>query len=178
MTKKQTGFTIIELMIVVSVVGIFAAVAIPAFQSTIQNNRMTTSTNSLIGVFYFARSESVKLSSDVRVCKSNDGASCNDSLDWNDGWLAWNDSDADGSIDAGEAILKVSEGFDDNMSVSASDDVKNSVNFSSRGMSSVSGSWTICDVRGADYAKALVINPSGRVKSSKLTHDGGTLVCP
>jgi type IV pilus assembly protein PilE len=45
--KKSTGFTLIELMIVVAVIAILAAIALPSYTEYIRRSRITEATNEL-----------------------------------------------------------------------------------------------------------------------------------
>ena len=45
--KYNRGFTLIEIMVTVAIVGIFASIALPSFSNLIERNRMTTATNEL-----------------------------------------------------------------------------------------------------------------------------------
>jgi len=64
---KTNGFTLLELVVAISITGVLLALAAPSFVDMINSNRLNTVTNELISTFNFARSESVKRNSDVVV---------------------------------------------------------------------------------------------------------------
>ena len=54
------GFTLIEMLVVVAIIGIVAAAAAPSFSKFIQKERHSQTINQLQGLYKYARSEAVK----------------------------------------------------------------------------------------------------------------------
>ena len=67
MWRRNSGFTLIELMIVVALIAIIATVAVPSFQGLVESNRQKSTTNSVLGILNFARSEAVRRGEPVEV---------------------------------------------------------------------------------------------------------------
>lgn len=70
----RNGFTLVELMITIVVIGIIAAIALPSFKSTIENRKLIAAANALQADLVFARSAAIKRNRAIFVSVVNEGA--------------------------------------------------------------------------------------------------------
>ena len=111
--RQAHGVTLLEMLMVMTIVGILLAVGIPSYQYVTNSNRIAAEVNGLVGDLQFARSEAIKEGLPVTVCVSTDGATCVAGLGntaWNTGWIVYSDLNNNGAPDAGE-VLRVTSGF-------------------------------------------------------------------
>ena len=103
------GITLVESMVVVAILGILAAIAVPSFKSTIESNRRNAYANQLLEDLALARSEAIKRGGRVTVCPSSDGTSCTASNSWAAGWIVFTDKNNNATVDGGDTVLRVHE---------------------------------------------------------------------
>jgi len=91
------GFSLVEMMLVVTLLLITTLVAVPSYNSYIDSQRARTATSGLSTAFAQARTEALRRREVVVVCGSNAaGAACSNSTNWSGGWLV---------VDGGGVIL-------------------------------------------------------------------------
>jgi prepilin-type N-terminal cleavage/methylation domain-containing protein len=95
--QHQRGFNMIELLTAMVIATIVLSVGVPAFTSMTLNNRLTAQSNALLATLNVARAEALKANAQVTVCKSEDNATCNNGLGWDDGWIVFDDTDGNGT---------------------------------------------------------------------------------
>lgn len=108
--QHSSGFTMLELIIVIAIVGVLIALGVPSFKYVTTANRIASEVNGLLGDMQFARAEAIKEGQTVVVCVSSNGTTCANSP-WNNGWIVCSDPANDGSCDGGQPIYRVQKPF-------------------------------------------------------------------
>ena len=158
--KQESGFTLVELMVTVSVVAILLALAVPGFQSFLVGNNLASSSASFLSTVNYARSEAVKRSMTVTICPSADGATCTGT--WSNGWITFVDTNANGSANAGETVLRAHPALTSSYSAASTlqDSSGNSVSYISyarNGLANDTGTVAICYQNDTSQSQAITI---------------------
>lgn len=111
--RKTSGFTLIEALVVLSIVAVLMGLAAPSFKSMIQSNNMTSAVNSFLMDMRFARSEAIRRGGDVVMCRSSNPEAASPTcgsgsgIGWESGWIIFHDLNGNGNRTSTEPILRV-----------------------------------------------------------------------
>lgn len=113
--NRNSGFTLLELMVVVTIAAVILGLGIPNLTQFIRNNRMTSAANDMLAAIHTARTEAVKRRAFITLCftaNPNDPApTC---ANGGRGWIVFVDdanpaatdaNDANYAVDGGETVL-------------------------------------------------------------------------
>jgi len=111
----QRGFSLVEVMIGMSLMVIVSTLVVPSFYSMLERNRVAQQTNQMIGSLARARNEAIARGqrvsmcprrpvplNQVTACTTNSTQSdclCDFDGAWQNGWLSFVDRDQDGVLD-------------------------------------------------------------------------------
>jgi type IV fimbrial biogenesis protein FimT len=170
--KTKRGFTMIELIVTMSVASILAAIAVPSFVAISQGERRIAEVNGMVLALNYARSEAVKQNSPTGVSVTANGS-------WAAGWNVCCSSTG-ASVNTLPALDSRST-----LTANLAGTTPVTVTFDSSGAQVPSSGtliFTFCDSRGAASATAVEVNPRGHIQSggkSGFRVDQATaLVCP
>ncbi|MBW1781905.1 MAG: GspH/FimT family pseudopilin [Deltaproteobacteria bacterium] len=145
--KRETGFTLVEMMIVVGLFAIVAAIAIPNFMSLLPGMRLNGAARVVMGDLMAARMKAVKLNHRTKVF-----------FDSNTQYRICDDADNSGTVADGEGDVvtrNIQTDYNDVTLSSTAEPV-----FQSRG----TASGTTVTVTNPSGSKSVKVAITGRVK--------------
>lgn len=171
--KRETGFTIIELLIVVLIAAVLAALGGPAMGNFIKNNRLQSKTHAVMADVLFARSESVTRKKPVVMCRSGNvdatSPTCGGTAqNWGaGGYIVFVDEDANFTYGAGDLLLRRGAKTSDNVALMANAIADADLRYSPDGSTNEAGGtaqFAVCDDRpDADgFGRRIDVPPHGR----------------
>lgn len=191
--SNDGGFTLLELLIVVSIAAILLGIAIPSFNATIRSNRLTTYANELVTALNIARSEAVKRGQEVVVRLTG--------ANWENGWQVF--------VDVDRATVATANIFNDDgdaLPCEATEDCRLRIypalrapftlrgdaanfpvfiRFTPAGRSNAAGIFVVCDdsdglaTPAANTSRLIMVNAVGRVSmgvdtdNTQIPENGG-----
>lgn len=171
---SSAGFTLVELLIAMTVLTILLALAAPSFRTLIMNNRVLAQTDALASSLNYARNAALTQNVTVRACPYSAANSTTCGTNWQNGWIIVTQP-ATGT----PTLLQAYNTGTNDPVLSAT---TTNVTFDTRGLAITQTNFTVCDSRGSEFARSVEVLPTGFVQSSSAmgvaVWDGGGLTCP
>ncbi len=181
---KKNVFSLIETIMVLTMVGITLSIAIPSFKGHANDNQLRNNINDLSAALQFTRSQAIRLRRDVTICSSSDQSNCSSSNIWEQGWVIAYTDESDSRI-----ILRVHDPLISGSLRSGGLSNASLLRFSNNGslaQGQQAGTFVSCDDRGNQDARALIVNNLGFVHVAydsnedgiQNDHNGTNISCP
>ena len=168
--KHQSGFTLIEALIVLAILAMLAAFVVPSVNGAVSAGHAAVERTALTEALVLALDQSVINDNDVVLCASRDGAACSGDVDWTSGWITFLDRDEDRERGTNDPLLRVHARLLPGVHLRSSIGRTHVVFQPRRGATAGSNvTFTFCDGRGAEKASTIVMANSGRMRSDKAT---------
>lgn len=185
-TYHERGFTLIELMVTVSIAGILAAIAAPSLQSFVSRNAMRSLANDFTLSIQRTRTEAINRNECVVVCKSTTSGDaqpvCDTASDnWAVGWAVYRlpscslgdlPTSATSAASNAANLISTRPASNARYALAVQGTAVRSIMFNARGVPGLSGArrFNLSDANSSAaennvYGRTLCIDKVGRVRS-------------
>lgn len=170
--RQQAGFTLIELMVTISIASILMFVAVPSFVQFQRNAKLSEAVSAFISAANAARANAMKLGLNTYLVPNG--------ANWSTGWFVFTDKNWNQTFDAGtDEVVLSHEALSSDITIAtvgASSLTNGYLLFNGSGYPRLKdggfGGGTIVMSNISPRSSSIIINPSGRVRSCKTDSTG------
>ncbi len=175
---SSCGFSLVEMLIVLAIMGILSSYALPSLSKLVNSNRQSMVLLQLFSHHQLARSEAIKQNQSVILCKSDNGQQCTPSAHWQNGWIVFVDRDNNKQLSGTEPLIYSFQNQNPSLFISYKGfGSHNYIRYYPDGRSSTNRSFVLCTLEGDISARSLIISRTGRARLSSKNASGNTLKC-
>ncbi len=179
--SRKNGFTLIEMIVTLTVASILATIAIPSYRQFVESGRLTAATNDFVADVSHARIEAMKRgsASQMGICASSTGTSCAASpTTWAAGWIIFVDADSSGTYNAGggDTILKIHDVLPSSLTATTNPVGANTLIFNRIG--SMTTGFTSLQFSGTTVNQKRVVCLSGGTGRAMVAANNNVSNCP
>lgn len=159
------GYTLLEMLITLSISAILLSLAVPAFAGVIRQLQSDTMINTLAGHFQLARSTAITQRHPVVFCARASDIACGS--DWSRGALVFADPNNNRKLDGDERLLAFMPATPEGSKLSIKAALNKSyLRFMNNGMlENTAGSLVYCPAAGNDrHARNLIFTTNGKIR--------------
>ncbi len=163
MPARPTGFTLIELMIVITLSALLLALAVPNFRDFVRRNRLATQSNEFIAAVQHARAEAIRRNRNVSVRAINPGDNSNE---WGDGWRVVVDR-----LATDTSLLREAPALPGSLALDSSVNNVSTITFDASGLLQPDSAdvFRLCDAKKS--GRRIEINTVGQTAHSEIECD-------
>lgn len=193
----NAGFTLMEMIITLAIASTLLMLSVPSLSTFVRANRITSETNTLVGLINTARSEASKRSCVVALCRKDPDPSkqnppaCGGGTanDWTSGWLLYAptppataancNTEADFNV-ANHTLIKEVQGVAIGVTITSNDAGNLRLAFLPNGRLTTTVApirYGLCDDRKEAYGKVIEILPTGRPSLATTGAEGSKNAC-
>jgi type IV fimbrial biogenesis protein FimT len=174
--QKVQGFTLLELLIGISIAGVIVAFALPSLRDFTASNSVSAGTNQMVSALNFARTQAITLRTPVTLCASanyytysasHTAPTCSGSA-FEKGWVIYVGTSGPTATASTTNILKAQAPDTSGKLTINGAAIGTNISFNSVGTTTNTGNLIVCgngNTTNASKARVIQIGAGGRIQS-------------